>query len=382
MTHILFDEVQAAAQNGGAAAALETLAARLASEKRYHELFDARLMQARLANHLPVAQSANLDELPEPQRGKLEEAYLTACRECGWGLLEQGQVREAWMYLRPVGENNAVAEKLAKIEPDDDNIEQIVEVALQEGVSPRLGFELVLAHYGTCNAITTFDSELARRPLAVRQETAGLLVRHLHAELLENVRGDIARQEGAQPSATTLLELVRERDWLFSEQSYHIDATHLNSIVRAARLVDEPAVLRLALDLTEYGRRLNELYRFAGDEPFVDNYTAHGLFFAAQLGERIEEALEHFRARADSLDVQVEGTLPAEVYITLLARLGRFDEAIVASRQFLPPGLQTLGLAPSLFELCRQAGDFTAMLELTRERNDPIGFTVALLSGR
>ena len=170
----------------------------------------------------------------------MEQAYLEACREVGAALLGAGQLREAWMYLRPVGDNALVAQALAGIEPNEENLSDLIEISLHEGVSVPLGYRLVLEHYGTCNAITMFDSMVAGRPGKDQQAAADLLVRHLHRELLANVRTDIKRQEGTEPPGETLLELVAERDWLFGQHNYHVDTTHLASTVRLARVLEDP----------------------------------------------------------------------------------------------------------------------------------------------
>src|SRR5205085_6638762 len=142
-----------------------------------------------------------------------------------------------------------------------------------------------------------------------------------------SVKADIARQEGKPPRETTLAELVRDRDWLFQDNSYHLDTTHLASTVRIARALSEPAELRLAIDLTEYGRRLSSQYQYPGEEPFADAQPAQALFFRAQVGEQVEEALTYFRDKAESLPAEQNGAGPAEVYIALLSRLGRTTEA-------------------------------------------------------
>ncbi len=78
------------------------------------------------------------------------------------------------------------------------------------------------------------------RPRADQQAAAALLLRHLHAELLANVRADIVRQSGSEPAETTLAALVADRDWLFADNNYHIDTTHLAATIRFARLLEEP----------------------------------------------------------------------------------------------------------------------------------------------
>jgi hypothetical protein len=297
----------------------------------------------------------------------------------GEGLLAAGRVREAWMYLKPVGDRTSTAAALEKIEPDDENVEELIEVALHHGVHPSLGFELVLGHYGTCNAISMFDGEMHDRPAAIREEVAGVLIRHLHAELLQSVKADIARQEGSQPAETTLAELVADRDWLFDGDNYHIDTSHLGAVVRFSRLVTSPEMLSLAADLTEYGRRLAPQFQSAGEEPFADAYADQGLFFRAQLGQQVDEALAFFRDKATSLDPAEHGTGPLEVYVALLSRLGRNSEAMDALAELLPAGARVTGFAPTMGELAKRSAEFTRMMTACRHRGDLLGFTASLV---
>jgi len=296
--------------------------------------------------------------------------------------LERGRIREGWMYLRPVGDKQAAATMLAQIEPDDDNLEELIEVSLREGVDVGRGFGLVLKHYGTCNAITTFEGEIPRQSRPDQQIATGLIVRHLHAELLANLRTDISRQEGAQPAEKTLATLVADRPWLFQELTYHVDTTHLASVVRFARLSEEPAVLELAYDLTEYGRRLHSQFQYPGDEPFTENYPAHGLFFAALLGRQVDEALKYFREKAETVDTHQIGTVAIEIYVDLLARVGRPAEAIEATIKMMPTGQQSLGIAPSLLDLAQRSGDYDRVRLHCRERDDLLGFTAALVKAQ
>jgi len=376
-----FDQLQAKLKEQGPTAVFETLTAQLSAEKKYHELFDVLLMRSRQALGLPVILTTSIDDLPEPLRSQVENEYLAACRTVGKLLLDEGRLREAWMYLRPVGDKQLVAEALAKIETNDDNVQDVIEIGLHEGVAPAIGYGLVLKHYGTCNAITTFEGALIGRPKADQQAAVGLLLEHLYAELIANVRSDIERQEGKAPQEATLAELVADRDWLFSENNYHIDTTHLASTVRFARVIEEPRLLALAEDLTEYGRRLSRQFQFAGDEPFADVYPSHGLFFAAQQGRNVDEALAYFRERAKAADVHEQGSAAAEVYIALLARLNRFDEAIDTAIELIPPGVRTSGFAPTLLELSRLSGNFDRLMNECRQRGDLVSFTAGLLEG-
>jgi hypothetical protein len=193
------------------------------------------------------------------------------------------------------------------------------------------------------------------------------------------VRADIARHEGGEPKEATLAELVADRDWLFGENNYHTDTTHLAATVRFARLIEERPLLELAYDLTEYGRRLSSQFQFVGEEPFVDVYPAHRLFFGAQLGRHVDEAVEHFRGRAKEVDVAEQGAGAVEVYVALLTRLERYDEAVRATIELLPPGVRTSGFAPNLLALSRLSGDYEPLLGVCRERGDLVGFTAGLV---
>jgi len=377
----VFRELQAALQEDGVVAVLERLAEHLRQQKKFPELFEARKMQIRQRLGLPV-DYRDTGELDEETGRRLEEGLLDACREAGMGLLAEGRVREGWLYMRPVGDKAAVARVLAELEVDEENVEEVIEVAFHEGVDVERGFRLILKHFGTCHAITMLESSGHQLTKADQRCAAALLVEHLHAELLENVRADVAHQEAAQPAETTLADLVVDRDWLFGELSYHIDTTHLASAVRAARILRDETPLRLAADLTAYGRRLSDSFQFPGEEPFADFYPNHALLFRASLGQDVDEALAYFRQKAETVDMGQHGSLALEVYVELLARTGRYGEAIDAAITLQRDGAQWLGYAPTLMELSKQAGDYGRLLAYCRDHNDLLGYTIALVQNQ
>ena len=94
----MFDKIASLADD--ADKLFEELARQLVDAGKFHELFDARLAQSRHRLGLPIDKAANLDDLPEPIRTNVEQAYLSACREVGQLLLERGRFQEGWMYLR------------------------------------------------------------------------------------------------------------------------------------------------------------------------------------------------------------------------------------------------------------------------------------------
>lgn len=375
LTQQTFDTVAETATAQGMTAATAQLAEHFRAAEQYHELFDLRLLQARLDLGLPAILTKGLDDLEEPLRTKMEDRYLDACREVGHLLLAAGRVREAWMYLRPVGDRAAVAEALEKLPPQEDTVEQIVEVALYEGVHPRLGFELVIKNFGLCNAITTYDAQVHQRPRAERQEVAALLVRQIHGDLLQTLTDYLAKKQGKTHQETTIAALVADRDWMFDDNEYHIDTSHLAAVVRFALVIDDAEALRLAIDLTEYGRRLSAMFQYPGQEPFVDTYPTHALFFRALVGEGVDEAVQYFRERAETADEQ--SSWPVEVYVGLLARLGRTEEAFEAAARQLASA-RTTGFAPSLLDLAQRTGNYDRLLEISRQRGDLLGFTMGL----
>src|SRR5262245_35200608 len=110
-----FDQLQSALAAGGAEAALARAADMLRQEKKYHELFEVLKMQLRRKLALPILASEAADGLSPEQRTKLEDGLIEACRDVGTALLKQGQVREGWMYLRPVGDRVEAAQLLSQI---------------------------------------------------------------------------------------------------------------------------------------------------------------------------------------------------------------------------------------------------------------------------
>ena len=197
---------------------------------------------------------------------------------------------------------------------------------------------------------------------------------------MATLKADIEQQQGTAPTESTLRELVADRDWLCGEHAYHIDTSHLAATVRFARLLEESEHLRLGEDLTQYGRRLDAQFQYEGDEPFVELYPHHGLYFSALLGEDVEAALAHFRERAENVPVNEYGLVAIETYIGLLSRLGRHEEALNSALKLFGDAGYTNGQTISLLELSDKSGDFQPLIEHYRDRQDLLGFTVSLIS--
>jgi len=345
----------------------------------YHELFEALKMKARLEIGLPAVPPGPDETLSPLLTDKLERSLIDACRTVGLLLLGNGRIREGWMYMRPVGDREAAAQALASIEANSENLDELIEVLVHESVDVERGFQLSLSRLGTCNSITLFDSHLAYKSKPERQKAAALLVRHVHRELMNSLRVDIGRRDGKPPLGETVEAILAEHPTLLKDGSYHLDTTHLSSTVRIGRVLDDPSLQKLCLDIAHYGRNLHPQYQYPGDEPFLEFYPNSIAFFRTLLGQHVEAGLRLFRQKAESLDVREHGTTAIETYIDLLSRVGRHEEAFHSFIKMMPDGARPMGIAPSLLELSQRTGSYSPMLKHCQEKLDYLGYAAALL---
>ncbi|MFO0914331.1 MAG: hypothetical protein U0795_15330 [Pirellulales bacterium] len=351
---------------------------RLTAAGRYAELFEALKLQLRHRLGLPLLASGT-EQLDEPVQAEYEAALIDACRRVGLLLLDDGRIRDAWTYLRPVGNQGEVIGRLRRVEVSSENVDQLVEVLLYEGLDPPRGYQLLLEHFGTCNAITAYQSAFYGRPRPQRAAAAGLLVGHLYRELCQNIVSHAERNGIAAPPSASLSDLIRDCPQLFAEGGYHIDTTHLSSVINIAREVTDATHLRQALELADYGGGLDPSLQYPSEPPFEETYRTHRLWFAAQLGQEVEPALEYFRERAEQTDARHQGTQVIEYYVDLLDRLGRSQPALEESLRLIPAGVHTVGWAPSLLELAHHAGSYGQLIESARQRGELFGFLLGLL---
>src|SRR5262249_40826872 len=73
------------------------------------------------------------------------------------------------------------------------------------------------------------------------------------------------------------------------------------------------------------------------------------------------------------------GTAAAQVLVGLLARLGRYREAIETSLEHLRDADLNQLACPSVMQLCQLASDYDRLMDLSREQNDLLGCAAALL---
>lgn len=373
------DRFQQLAQSAAdAEAMLAQLAQRCLAERDWTTLFEARLMQARRRLGLPI-DCRLLDDQSADVRAQLEEAYHQACVEAADGLIADNRLVDAWPYLRAAGEQRRMADALAAATPDEENAEELIQLALHEGVAPAVGFRWLLEQFGTCNAVTTIDGLAGYLDAAELRPCAEVLVGWMHRELTDSVAAHIEREEGARP-AGELADWLPPRPWLFEHELSHVDASHLGSTVRMSRLATDPATLRLAVDLAEYGARLHESQRFAQPPPFEDVYAAHVLWLKALLGEQTDEAVAYFRGQVDSHPDEYSRPACVEEYVGLLSRVGRESLALAELGELVDPKDPLPAAAPTPLELARACGDWDAYDRLVQRRGDAVGYAAGLIA--
>lgn len=374
----LFSWIDEARRTGGADRALEELVDRFKRDKQYGSVFNARLMKSRLELGLPLTSHRAIADVPADLQQRYQDAYLEAAREVGELLLADGNIPGAWPYFRAVGNVKPVAEALERFHADragsadaDEHLGQVIQIAFYEGVSPQKGFELAVQHYGICRAITMFSAYPSK---SGRDESLRLLVRTLHAEIVENLKRTISAVEGATPDTDSIARLLQDRTWLFENNAQYTDSSHLAGLLRFTVELEDETALRQAVEIADYGSHLSPIFQYSDNPPFDRAYEDRGIYLRALMGEDVERAIAHFEAKAAACDPELDGTRPAEVLVDLLCRLERHSEAIRAFRQFLSNAIPEDLSCPTLPQLCELAGDFEQLRQVAKEQSDPLSY--------
>ena len=258
-----------------------------------------------------------------------------------------------------------------------------MQLAFYEGVNPRKGFDWILGRFGLCNAITTMGGQDLSRPNEVHQYCIQRLVRALYQELTERLAIDIERREGKPPAdKESVRQLIAGRDWLFEDEFYHIDVSHLSSVVQMSIHLSPCAELEKARELCAYGQRLSPRFQYPSDPPFEDRYKDTGVYLAILANDDREEGIAHFRAKAENADPETVGSYPAEVLVNLLLRLDRPQEALQVARRHLAAVNDRPLTCPGVVELCQRTKDYRTLAEVARDQGDAVHFVAGLLAGR
>jgi len=376
-----FEDVEQLHETAGSAAVIDRLIETLRLEKSYHKLFDALLLKVRFEMGLPLVGASSFDDVPPEKQAEFEEQYVAAARDVGELLLAEGDIPQAWVYLRTIQEPDkvrAAIEVLPLPDESDEQTEEIINIALNEGVHPVRGFELLLRTHGICNTITSFDQQAPQLSPDDRQRVAAHLVRELYDDLCRTLREEIEQKLAGLSAGETLRELLAGRDWLFEDGNYHIDVSHLSSVVRFARFLDSSSPeLALAVQLAEYGTHLATQFQYAGDPPFEEFYPAHIHYLNVLAGDDRDRALAYFRDQIDAQTDEQDRAIAAYVLVDLLGRIGETDEALNVAEKHLKHLDEGSGF--SFSDLCRRAERWDTLQSIARERGDLVSFAAALI---
>ncbi|MDB5313003.1 MAG: hypothetical protein JWO38_7205 [Gemmataceae bacterium] len=376
-----FDRLRAALASAGPAAAIDQLIAELRTAEDFGNLFYALLMKKRVELGVSPFPTGPSTDLPPDTHEPYEQAIREAGRHVGRIHLDRGELPKAWTFFRMLGEPEPVRTALAAYEPrPEDDIYPVIEIAWQNGVLPRKGFDLILDRHGVCSAITTVGSSDLNANPDLRDYCVGRLVRALHAQLVERLRSDLDGRGTPAPEGATITQMVEAHPELFGEDSYHIDTSHLSSVAQMSMYLPAGEENELARELCEYGRRLAPNLRGGGDAPFDDTYDDFLAFLNVIAGIKPDEGLERFRAKA-AREAEEGATYAAQVYVNLLLRADRTREALAAARTFLLHEDERNLICPGVSELARRLNDYAALADVARDRKDAVGFLAGLIAG-
>ncbi len=381
-----FEELQRIANESGVEKSLDFLEHRFRRDKEYFKLFEVLKMRCRHQLSLPLIYTQQPDELDEVQQRELEDGLLSACREIGTLFFRSGQYQEGWMYLQPVGDKE-LNEKLTRaVKVDDENIDGLVEIAVSQGAAPAYGYRLLLQHYGTCNGITTFDTQASRFDRPTQKLLARELLSHIYDELTNNIRFAIGQKENGEDSSEppphsdkSLAEIMKLYPDLTAGGAHHLDTTHLASVMRIARTVDDVEDIRKASELAAYGLGLDEDFQYPGSPPFENTYVDHNFFYNALLGVDVDAAVAHFEKKSTIHKAAEVGPIAEETLVDLLVRVGRNGEAVKLLTERLIGKYEPLGIAPQPFEVANSLETRLQLKSFYEQQDDLLGFAVSLL---
>ena len=381
MDATLYDDLNQTFQKEGAGTAIDRLCGILRAHKDYSNLFYALLLKKRHELGVSPIPTGPAQELPQAVHEEYEEAIRQAGRMVGELYLKEGNIPHAWAFYRMLAEPEPVRAALENANPGEgEDCQQLVDIALHQGVHPKKGFDLLLERFGICSAITTLGGQEFPHGAEVRDYCIKRLVRALNDELRERLSAEIAHQEGKPSEVRSVSALIAGRDWLFQDDFYHIDVSHLGAVVQMSVHLGPSEELALARELCAYGQKLSPRFQYASDPPFENQYRDYGIYLAVLAGEDVEGGLAHFRAKAAQADPETVGTYPAEVLVNLLLRMDRPREALDIARQYLAKVDDRRLTCPGIAELCQRTGDYGILAEVAREQDNPVYFVAGLVA--
>ena len=348
-------------------------------------LFYAKLLRARHKMGLPETPTGSASDIDPQFHEPFEQAIKDAATEVGEWTLGNGNMAGAWTYYRLLGQPQPIKDALSKIhleqltEDQYEVVETSIRLAFHEGLDPVRGYGWILSRYGLCNAITTLSSPETPGGPEARKACLELLVNALHNELGQRLAAEIERLEGNRPIAAdvksplepgTIAKMIKGREVLFEEEAYHIDLSHLSSVVQLGHELCPGEAMARVRDLCAYGQKLKGRFVPTGEPPFDPLFEGQDRFFAALMGDDTAAQVAWFTNIAER-ELAENNPYPAEILRKLLDRLEMSAESLVWAGRTLS--------APALAGICRAAKDFKPMLQAAKAQGDPVHLVAALL---
>jgi hypothetical protein len=250
-------------------------------------------------------------------------------------------------YFEVLGEHSPVAAAIEHI-PEGENLGAAIEIVSQDGANIRKGFDLLIRAHGICAAITWFGGN---RNLIGRQDCLILLVEACTAKCKRRCRKPWRRMSPMCPEDARTADLIAGRPWLLTTpiarpwRRSSDSRAILSTGARCARQRNPPPT----------HKALDPIFRLRGDPPFEDPCVDNAAYPHTLLGERVEEAIAHFREKIVAPNVRQGHPAPAEVLVGLLTRLENYAEAyrhrsIICRRH---PASRSPALRSSSYAKCR-----------------------------
>jgi len=378
----LYRRVRAAFEAAGPSGGVVALCAELEAAGEFQPLFYALLMRRRVELNLSPFPLSPATELPAEAHEAYEDAIRQAARKVGTMLLARGDIAKAWAYFRIINEPGPVKDALAAHTPGpDDDVYPLVEIAWQQNVLPEKGFDLILDRSGVCSAITMVGSADLNANPTLRDYCVKRLVRALHAQLTERLAGDLTQRGVTLTEGVTIPQMLTDHPELMADDAYHIDTSHLSSVVTAAMQLPDCDELHQARDLALYGTKLSTNYTGDNDPPFENTYADYLPYLSAVAGIDVDANVAHFTAKLPA--TAVEGyRFPAEVAVNLLLKLDRLPAALAVAREFLADADEGSTSCPGVMELARRAADYDALATQAMAKGDPVSYLASLIAAQ
>ncbi|MBL4883379.1 MAG: hypothetical protein JKY95_02435, partial [Planctomycetaceae bacterium] len=299
----------------------------------------------------------------------------------GQRLLKLGRISDAWMYFRAIEDPAPVAQAIDQYEPAadfSDELEEMIQLALYQRVNPAKGVQLMLNSHGMCNTVTALDQIYLELTAEQRASCAEIMVKQLYEDIKENIRRDVEQRTPMLPPDQSLSELLAGRLWLFEDDNYHTDVSHLNAIVRFARALEFGSdVLDRAVQLCQYGSRLALQLQYPGEAPFDTYYESHQHYFQIVADVNRKESLQFFQDRLTQAEEAQDKELIAYVLVDLLMRIKDFPAAIQVAETHLDQVNEQSGF--SFTTLCEDTGNMEALQRHAQKNNNAVMYVAAKL---